>query len=147
MHAAANVLGTAPAKLDRANSYIAVMIDDLVLQGVTEPYRMLTARAEYRLRLRADNASTRLTPIAMDAGCLSSERTNWFNNRQQARDIILKALESIYSSEDLVKIGIEVRRDGTRQSLFQWDWKPLAGMLLKWLGRFRGAIAWEFKPL
>lgn len=118
--AACAVQGKDAPTLDRGTSYIAVMIDDLVLQGVTEPYRMLTARAEYRLRLRADNASTRLTPIAMDAGCLSSERTNWFNNRQQARDIILKALESIYSSEDLVKVGIEVRRDGTRQSLFQW---------------------------
>ena len=118
--AACAVQGKDAPTLDRGTSYIAVMIDDLVLQGVTEPYRMLTARAEYRLRLRADNASTRLTPIAMEAGCVSPARTNWFNARQQARDIILKALESIYSSEDLVKVGIEVRRDGTRQSLFQW---------------------------
>ncbi len=85
MHAAAAVLGRDPAKLDRANSYIAVMIDDLTLHGVSEPYRMLTARAEYRLRLRANNASTRLTPLAMAAGCVGSERAEWFARREQAR--------------------------------------------------------------
>jgi len=74
MHAAAAVLDRAPASLDRANSYMAVMIDDLTLQGVSEPYRMLTARAEYRLRLRANNASSRLTPLALAAGCVGPNR-------------------------------------------------------------------------
>ncbi len=118
--AACAVLGKDVPVLDRGTSYMAVMIDDLVLQGVTEPYRMLTARAEYRLRLRADNASTRLTPIAMEAGCVASQRSDWFGKRQQVRNTIMNALSNIYSSEDLVKTGVEVRRDGTRQSLFQW---------------------------
>jgi tRNA uridine 5-carboxymethylaminomethyl modification enzyme len=118
--AACAVQGRDTPVLDRGTSYMAVMIDDLVLQGVTEPYRMLTARAEYRLRLRADNASTRLTPIALETGCVSAERSRWFAERQQARASILSALDRVRSSEDLAKAGIEVRRDGTRQSLFDW---------------------------
>ncbi len=118
--AACAVQGRDAPVLDRSTSYIAVMIDDLVLQGVTEPYRMLTARAEYRLRLRADNASTRLTPIAMAAGCVSPERAAWFGQRQQSRCTIHAALNKVCSSEELVKLGINVRRDGTRQSLFEW---------------------------
>ena len=118
--AACLVQGKEAPTLDRGTSYMAVMIDDLVLQGVTEPYRMLTARAEYRLRLRADNASSRLTPIAMALGCVAAARADWFGERQRARDDIFTALDTVYSSEDLVKAGINVRRDGTRQSLFQW---------------------------
>ncbi|HUQ13042.1 MAG TPA: tRNA uridine-5-carboxymethylaminomethyl(34) synthesis enzyme MnmG [Novosphingobium sp.] len=85
VRAAASVLARAPAPLDRANSYIAVMIDDLTLHGVSEPYRMLTARAEYRLRLRADNATTRLTPLALAAGCVGPERSEWFARREAKR--------------------------------------------------------------
>lgn len=118
--AACAVQGKDAPVLDRSTSYMAVMIDDLVLQGVTEPYRMLTARAEYRLRLRADNASTRLTPAALALGCVSPARADWFSERQQARSVILAALDRVYSSEDLLKQGINVRRDGTRQSLFEW---------------------------
>ena len=93
IHAAAVCLGRLPAPLDRANSYIGVMLDDLTLHGVSEPYRMLTARAEYRLRLRANNATTRLTPLAMEAGCVGDERTEWFDRRRAEREQWKVALE------------------------------------------------------
>ncbi|MBV9881429.1 MAG: tRNA uridine-5-carboxymethylaminomethyl(34) synthesis enzyme MnmG [Sphingomonadaceae bacterium] len=85
LNAAAWAAGAAPVLFDRSDSYIGVMIDDLVLQGVTEPYRMLTARAEYRLRLRADNAAARLTPKAIATGCVSAARQRHFSAWREAR--------------------------------------------------------------
>jgi tRNA uridine 5-carboxymethylaminomethyl modification enzyme len=94
INAAALALGREPLILDRASSYIGVMIDDLVLQGITEPYRMLTARAEYRLRLRADNAATRLTPIAVAVGCVGKARYGWFTARTTEREALLTLLKT-----------------------------------------------------
>jgi tRNA uridine 5-carboxymethylaminomethyl modification enzyme len=74
LNAAASALGLEPVRFDRRSSYIGVMVDDLTLQGVTEPYRMMTARAEYRLALRADNATSRLGQSALEAGCVSPRR-------------------------------------------------------------------------
>jgi tRNA uridine 5-carboxymethylaminomethyl modification enzyme len=74
LNAAAHALDLEPVTFDRRTSYIGVMIDDLTLQGVSEPYRMMTARAEYRLSLRADNATTRLGGTALEAGCVSERR-------------------------------------------------------------------------
>ncbi len=120
MHAAGHVLGRQAPALDRANSYIAVMIDDLTLHGVSEPYRMLTARAEYRLRLRANNASTRLTPLALAMGCVGAERRDWFARRQQDRAKIDAALANEVSANDLAQAGLAARADGTRRPLTEW---------------------------
>lgn len=120
MQAAAEVLGRAPIALDRANSYMAVMIDDLTLHGVSEPYRMLTARAEYRLRLRANNASTRLTPLALAAGCIGSERAEWFARREEARESIGAALDQTATGHELVQAGLPVRADVGRLAMREW---------------------------
>ena len=116
MQAAGAVLGREAAPLDRANSYIAVMVDDLTLHGVSEPYRMLTARAEYRLRLRSNNASTRLTPMAIAAGCVGSERADWFVRREAHRldcDGLLNREVSAHEA------GAQVT-DGLRRPLRDW---------------------------
>ncbi len=120
MNAAASVLRRQPALLDRANSYIAVMIDDLTLHGVSEPYRMLTARAEYRLRLRANNAASRLTPLGLTLGCVGEERRSWFAGRQDARARIEKALDREVTSNALAVAGLPVRADAGRLPLREW---------------------------
>jgi tRNA uridine 5-carboxymethylaminomethyl modification enzyme len=120
MQAAAEVLGRAPIALDRANSYMAVMIDDLTLHGVSEPYRMLTARAEYRLRLRANNASTRLTPLVLAAGCVGTERAEWFARREEARESIGTALDQTATGHELVQAGLPVRADVGRLAMREW---------------------------
>ena len=116
MQAAAAILGVEPAPLDRANSYIAVMIDDLTLHGVSEPYRMLTARAEYRLRLRANNAATRLTPLAIAAGCVGEERRERFARRQQTREHAEAMLDGEATASEL-RLAAD---PGGRRSLREW---------------------------
>jgi tRNA uridine 5-carboxymethylaminomethyl modification enzyme len=96
------------------------MIDDLTLQGVTEPYRMLTARAEYRLRLRADNADTRLTPQAIAAGCVTPERARHFHGRRDERDSVETLFARAYTARELADAGIALRDDGVRRSLAEW---------------------------
>ena len=120
MHAAALVLGREAALLDRTNSYMAVMIDDLTLHGVSEPYRMLTARAEYRLRLRANNATTRLTPLAMAAGCVGERRAEWFARREEASARLDTELDKPVPAGELAAAGLPVRVDAGRLPLREW---------------------------
>lgn len=120
MNAAAVVLGRDVAPLDRANSYMAVMVDDLTLQGVSEPYRMLTSRAEYRLRLRANNAATRLTSLAINAGCVSDVRRDWFVRQEGERTRWAAALETKVLAADIVAAGMAVRDGGGRLPLREW---------------------------
>ncbi len=119
-NAAAHACDLAPLILDRAESYIAVMIDDLVLQGITEPYRMLTARAEFRLRLRADNAATRLTPAGIALGLVGPERRAWWVARAQAAQRLAAALAETRSPADMAALGADLRDDGVRRSLAEW---------------------------
>ena len=120
MHAAATVLGRAAPPLDRANSYMAVMVDDLTLHGVSEPYRMLTARAEYRLRLRANNAGTRLTPLGLELGCIGAERAEWFTRRAEAKAEYARGLEAEVSGHALVAAGLPVRAEAGKLALREW---------------------------
>ena len=120
MNATAAVLGRAMPALDRANSYMAVMVDDLTLHGVSEPYRMLTARAEYRLRLRANNAGTRLTSLGLELGCIGPARADWFARRQADKARYTQTLDATASGHELVAAGLPVRAEAGRLTLREW---------------------------
>ena len=117
LNAAASVAGRAPLRLSRTNSYIGVLIDDLITKGVSEPYRMFTSRAEYRLSLRADNADQRLTPMAIEAGCVSSGRLRAFQDKVEGLDHARRRLDAVhFTAKDLGAVGVAVGNGGTRRS-------------------------------
>lgn len=120
INAAGHALALAPLVLDRATSYLAVMIDDLVLHGVTEPYRMLTARAEFRLQLRADNAETRLGPIADEAGVLGIERRARLEARAATRALLDHHYAEPITASALRARGADVALDGGRRPARDW---------------------------
>ena len=120
LNAAAYASGGSEIIFDRADSYIGVMVDDLTLHGVTEPYRMLTARAEYRLRLRADNAGTRLSSWADKLGALGNVRRRWHVSRETARANALELLSRQISAQEVAAQGCDVGGNGAKRTLFEW---------------------------
>lgn len=118
-NAAFKVAGKEPFVIDRSEGYIGVMIDDLITRGITEPYRMFTSRAEYRLSLRADNADQRLTPLGIGRGLVSALRQAAFQDKMRriadARDL-LKSLT--VTPSEAQKKGLPVNQDGIRRTAF-----------------------------
>jgi tRNA uridine 5-carboxymethylaminomethyl modification enzyme len=106
--------------VSRADGYMGVMIDDLVTRGVSEPYRMFTSRAEYRLRLRADNADQRLTPAGMALGCIGPERRAMFASRLQALEESRRLLDGLsLTPNEAARHGLQLNRDGRRRTAFE----------------------------
>lgn len=119
LNAALAAQGREAFVLDRASSYIGVMIDDLITHGTTEPYRMFTSRSEYRLTIRADNADIRLTQAGIDIGCVGKERARIFAQKMRAVGEGMElALSLKISSSELVKKGFSVSQDGQYRSAF-----------------------------
>ena len=117
INAARSAGGQTAITIDRADAYIGVLIDDLVTLGTEEPYRMFTSRAEYRLRLRADNADLRLTPVGLAAGCVGGPRAATFVQKQEALDRAFAQIAKCAATpSELARLGFVVNQDGVRRT-------------------------------
>ena len=106
--------------LSRADAYIGVMIDDLITRGVAEPYRMFTSRAEFRLKLRADNADQRLTPLGQELGCVGPVRASAYQEKSAALEHGLGLLTMLNMTPNAAaKAGITINQDGRRRTAFE----------------------------
>lgn len=120
LNAAATALDKPRVEFGRSESYMGVMIDDLTTRGVTEPYRMFTSRAEFRLSLRADNADQRLTPKGLEIGCVGRRRQTYFTEKTERLASGQKAMSDKYfSPQDVAKAGKRLSQDGSRRTAYQ----------------------------
>lgn len=119
VNAASHAAGGSDIVFDRAESYLGVMVDDLTTRGVNEPYRMFTSRAEYRLRLRADNADQRLTARGIAIGCVGSERTKAYSEKAKALKDARDFANSVsLTPKEAERYGIALNQDGQRRTAF-----------------------------